>query len=174
MRKAILIFAAVMFLAGASAAFADGSSINYTVTSTALPGGPFTITFAEPGTLSSLTTFTTATFTEGGISKVLPGTEVQFFDFASSGLFDVDFSLGGNAFQYEFGGGQSYTGTGPYSLTAGRFPIAIGDVIKNGNFEGFLLGGRVRAVATPEPMTLAMLGFGLAGLGILRKKKLLA
>ena len=124
--------------------------------------------------MTSLTTFTTATFTEGGVSKVLPGTEVQFFDSALSGLFDVDFALGGNAFQFEFGGGQSYTGTGPYALTAGRFPIAIGDVIKNGNLQAFLYGGRVTAVATPEPMTLAMLGFGLAGLGVLRKKKLLA
>jgi PEP-CTERM motif len=35
-------------------------------------------------------------------------------------------------------------------------------------------GGKVKAVAAPEPLTLTMLGLGLAGIGVLRKKKLLA
>ena len=47
-RKAIMILAFAVLLGGASAAFADGGSINYTVTSkiTAI-NQPFTFTFSE-------------------------------------------------------------------------------------------------------------------------------
>jgi len=170
-RKVFMILATVVLLGGASSAFADGGTVNYTATSSA-EGEPFTITFSEPGTITSLITTTTVDLSAGGSNTVLPGSEVQFFDLAQSGLFNVDFSLGGNSFVVEFFGAQSYSGSSsPFTLLTGTFPVTGGVIIVDGGEDEVpLSGGTVTAVKSPEPVSLAMLGFGLAAIGALRKR----
>jgi PEP-CTERM motif-containing protein len=170
MRKVFMILATVVLLGGASAAFADGGKVNYTATSSA-EGESFTFTFSEPGTISSLTTTTTVDLSEGTLNVVLPGSEVQFFDLGESGLFNIDFDLGGNSYIVEFFGPQIYSGSSsPFKLLTGTFPVTGGYIILDGEDEVALSGGSVTAVGTPEPASLAMLGFGLAAIGALRRK----
>jgi hypothetical protein len=88
-RKAIMILAVIVMLGEASAAFADGTNINYTMTGTIISiNQPATLTFSYPATLTSLTSFVPVTFTSGGSSTLLAG-EAKFFDFDNAGLFDV-------------------------------------------------------------------------------------
>jgi hypothetical protein len=170
MRKAFLILATVVLLGGASPAFADGGNVNYIATSST-GGESFTFTFSEPSTITSLTTFTTVDFSAGSLNLVLPGSEVQFFDSGESGLFNVDFTYLGFDYEVEFFGAQIYSGSGsPYTLLTGVFPVTGGEVLVDGEEIGTLWGGSVKAVAAPEPASLAMLGVGLAAVGALRKK----
>jgi hypothetical protein len=174
MRKVFLILAIVVLLGGASSAFADGGNVNYTATSSA-DGQSFTFTFSEPSTITSLVTTTTVDLSAGSLNVVLPGSEVQFFDAAESGLFNVDFTLGGDSYEVEFFGAQIYSGLGsPYTLLTGAWPVTGGEFVVDGEEVACLSGGSVNAVAAPEPASLAMLGFGLFAVGALRKKARLA
>ena len=178
MRRALLFVATMLFLTCTSA-FADGSGVvNFTGSATPLVGAPFTFSFSEPGTLSSLTTTTTVSLSTGSNNLVLPGAEVDFYGLGDKGLFDIDFDYGGNNYLIELFGLQSFSGTdAPYSLLTGNFKVTGGVIYINYNpyFPNPILKGKVTATATaPEPAGLAMLALGLAAVAGLRKRKLVA
>jgi PEP-CTERM motif len=103
------------------------------------------------------------------MSAVLPGSTVFFFSLADLGLFDIGFDFAGNTFLVQFFGPQLYSGTSaPFTLLTGTFLATSGDVIENDAETSTLSSGKVIA---PEPATLALLGFGIVGIGALRRKK---
>src|SRR6266481_2688343 len=110
MRKFLMLLAPIVVLAFASGALAD--TINYTATGTTM-GQSFTFTFSEPGTLTSLDTFTTANFTAGSLALTNLPAEVIFFSAADNGLLDIIVTLEGTTDTIEFFGDQIYSGTGP-------------------------------------------------------------
>lgn len=174
MRKVLLILAPVLFLAFASAAFAD--TVNYTASSSIM-GQSFTFTFSEPGTLSSLDTFVNVNFTGAGLTLTNLPAEVQFYSAADMGLFNLTVNIEGTD-TFEFLGDQSYSGTGPFTLLTGNFPLSsafgFGDLVIGDNVVAAMDGGTVTATSAPEPATLGLLASGLFGLAALRRKKLAA
>ena len=172
LRKALFVLAPLAFLVFASSAFADG--IHYTASSTNLINAlAFTFTFTEPsGALSSLDTFTTATFIDTGdefLSNI--PIEVIFFPTSESGLLDIKFNEFGQTEVWEFFGPQIYSGTSaPFTLLTGTFPVTGGFFISPG-FTTPLVGGSVTATAAPEPAALGLVCSGLFAIGVLRRKR---
>ena len=174
MRRALL-FAAALVLFTCTSAFADGGSVNYTgdVTFTYVPG--FSFSFTEPATLTSLDTTTTFNITEGATNLSFKNSEVQFVDAYDGGLFDVSFSYMGTSYILALFGDQSYSQSGKtYNLLTGNFPVAGGGIFADGVLLDVTTSANVtaKAVGTPEPEGLAMLGLGIAALLVLRKKQL--
>ncbi len=174
MRKLLLILVPLVLLAFATCAQAD--TVNYTASSSIM-GQSFTFTFSEPGTLSSLDTFTNVNLTAGSLVLNNLPAEVIFFSAADAGLFDIIVNIQGTDI-FEFFGGQSYSGNGPFTLLTGNFPLSsslgFGDLVVGDNVVASMNGGTVTATKTPEPATLGLLASGLFGLAALRRKKLAA
>jgi len=181
MRKLLLILMPLAFLAFASCAQAD--TVNYTASSSIL-GQSFTFTFSEPGTLSSLDTFVNVNFVGSGLTLNNLPAEVQFFSAADMGLFNITVNIEGTD-TFEFFGDQSYSGTGPFTLLTGTFPLSsafgFGDLTVCSSTGTTCMpsvpmnGGTVTATTvTPEPATFGLLISGLFGLAALRRKKLAA
>jgi hypothetical protein len=165
----------VVLLRCASSALPD--SVNYGIsgTITGVPNAgnvPFLLTFSEPVMSTSLdTTVTVAGIASGSIINV-PGAEVRFCSKADEGLLNVIFNVNNNSYDFNFLGPQIYSGNNaPFTLLTGTFPATSATVVKLNNTFLAISGSTVTATtATPEPATLALLGFGLCGIGALRKK----
>ena len=187
MRKLLLCLAApILFFAFSSTALAD--SLDFTLTSSLLmtgaPAEPFQLSFTLPSTISSLTQFTDVSVTLGGSSFTLPGAQIDFFPGqpVSAGLFDVAGNTATTFYLFNPFGAQSYTGTGPFTLLTGNFPLGgpsgngnlmtlTGDVLTSNDFGSGsvnVTGGS--PAGTPEPGTFALLGAGLFAIGALRRK----
>jgi hypothetical protein len=170
---------------------AAADSISYTATSTYVPGTsnsafssqntPFTFTFSEPTTLSSLATAVPVTFTLGnGACCTFSGLgEVTYYPVSQLGLFDIATTVGGDTFTWEFFGPQLYSGNGAYTPLLGTFQIdnsPLSDFYDSmGKYSGEFSGGTVVAtdpVSTPEPSSLLMLACGLLALAPLFARRL--
>jgi hypothetical protein len=188
LRKSVFFLLPILFLALASTVLAD----SFTVTSTVAPSQAFTLTFSLPSTIGSLTEFATVIVSSPSpsLNLTLPGAEIDFFSSAAGGLFDVIGTSGSTAYSFAFFGAQSYTGTGPFTLLTGTFPLSAVDgfgdfafVPVNSNVNPTVLplvGGSVTVASgggptpTPEPGTFALLGAGLVVVGALGRKLRLA
>lgn len=184
-RKLLLCLAApILFFALSSRALAD--NLDFTATSTLLTSGEtFTLTFFLPSTINSLSPTTNVNVLLGTSSFTLTGATIDFFPGPPSGagLFDVAGNNGPTFYLWDFFGAQSYSGTGPYMLLTGKFPLGgtsgagdfstgVGDTITSFDL---LNGGTVKVTGggpagTPEPGTFALLGAGLFAVGVLRRK----
>ena len=176
--KKLSLFLVVPALCLVFASRAAADTLNFTVTSS-VEGIPFTISFTEPSTINSLTPpLTSATLNSPVLNFTDPATFVEFFPTSQAGLFNLDMSDGIETFDFEFFGPQSYSGTGPFTLLTGTFPLGANGTtgfLTQGDEEPFPLdpGGKVvvtGGTSTPEPGTFALLGLGLTGLAALRRK----
>ncbi|MFZ0641346.1 MAG: PEP-CTERM sorting domain-containing protein [Candidatus Acidiferrales bacterium] len=163
---------------------------NFVVTSTYTAGtgssqfsgqaDPITMSFSVPNSVSGgfQDNGVTITVGFGGSTTVVTGGTITFYPLSALGLFDVDFSAGGNAFEWDFFGPQSYNSSN--NILLGTFPINSGSetlslFYEDGEQIGTLDGGTVVVTAgassTPEPSSLFLLGTGLLGLApVIRRR----
>jgi hypothetical protein len=210
MRKVFGILTLLILVLTVSPAHADGV-VEYTVTGTyatgdafsltpvSRPGDSFLITFSVdptllppgPATGTSVATGITFDYTDslGGITIFSltdqPGTATFYLAGLPGGLFDLDFSAGGDDLMLSLFGPDAGFIDGPIiTLNTGVFPITPGDdsgggsLIGDSNTPGFdaVSSGTVTAVsstAVPEPSSLLLLGSGFLALGSFARKRLL-
>jgi hypothetical protein len=188
-RKLLLCLAApILFFALSSQALAD--NLDFTASSTLMTSGEaFTLTFSLPSVITSTTVSTDVNVLLGTTAFTLAGATIDFFPGPPSGLglFDVSGNNGPVFYLWDFFGDQSYSGSGPFTLLAGKFPLGgpsgAGDFstldtsnVDNSPTFDLLNGGSVNVTGgggpagTPEPGTFALLGAGLFAVGVLRRK----
>ncbi len=212
MRKVFGILALLVLVLTVSPAHADGV-VDYTVTGTyatgdgllstlvSRPGDSFTLSFSvDPaslpaGPVSGPSTFANITFDYadvlGGTTIFSltdqPGTVIFYLagtPDAPSGLFDLDFSFGGDDLLFSFLGNDAGFINGPIlTLNTGNFAVIPGDGTGFGSLTGDMTTfdftpvatGTVSAVsstAVPEPSSLLLLGSGFLALGSFARKRL--
>jgi PEP-CTERM motif len=188
----------VVLLLAVQSAFAD--SINYftsatydsstPITALSAPNTAFSFSFSIPTAVSisasdpdSFTTTVPITFTLGSMHQTLSGTAIIFYANSLAGGFDIDLTLNGNSYMWEFGAGpQLFIGStsNPVLLT-GSFPFGTGVFAFGlpGAEIGHLFsppsGTIVASTPTtvPEPSSLTLLGTGIVAIaGAIRKKLL--
>jgi hypothetical protein len=167
---------------------ASADSTQYTATRTytsgtstsaySAPNKTLTFNFTEPSIGNSLSTSVPVSLMLGSSTVYSGLADIVFYPASQLGLFDLDFTTGGDTFTWEFFGPQMYSGNGPYTISSGTFPIdGPGSSLSQfsdskGHYSGNFTGGNVTVTSTPEPSSLLLLGFGLMAVGIFARRRL--
>jgi hypothetical protein len=168
------------FLLLAVVVIASANTLFYTVTGSLTNGAqtptPFQLTFtllespvpshSQTGAFEVIAT--DAIYSPGGTSIPLSSATIDFWDVSNGGLFDISFSGGYLAFS----GSQIFQGsTSNPLLLKGSFPAAFASY-QTGDLWNPIRSGQVVVsnAGTPEPVTPLLVGFGVAGLLVLKRK----
>jgi hypothetical protein len=213
MRKLLTIMAILGLSIGFCALAASADTVSYTVSGTYATGAPFTSTMlSNPGDSFTFTfsvdsallgpgpiggnmtgdlgpiTFNYTDSLGGTIIHSLTGQTgfVNFADLTALGLFDLDFTFGGDAFILQLmGPDPGFIDGTPPTLNTGSFTITpggtgpnagLGSLFGDGTTADFaaIASGTVDATpvsAVPEPSSLLLLGSGFLALGGFARKR---